>query len=99
MVARRIVQVTSLIPAQDGFPKKIEEDCIERLEAVLVARVISEQDVLLEKEHVILTAFDEGQPVVQNVVSCRGLVAKQGLPGPRQGTFLDLLDRLKHVLA
>ena len=71
VLAPRIVQVVSLIPGQDGFPQEIEQDSVEGLEAVLIAQIISEQDVLLEKEHVVLAAFDKGQAIVQNVVRGR----------------------------
>ncbi len=68
VLAPGFVQFVSLIPGQDGFPQEIEQDGVERLEAVLIAQIISEQDVLLEKKHVVLAAFDEGQPIIQNVV-------------------------------
>ncbi len=84
----------------DRLPQEIDKDCVESLEAVLVFLIISEQHILLEKEDVVLAAFDKGQPVVQNVVRGRtSLLAKQRFSGPSQAVLLDILNRLKYVLA
>ncbi len=99
VLAPGVVQVISLIAGQDGFPQEIEEHSVECLEAVLIAQVISEQDVLLEKEDVVLAAFDKGQAVVQNISSGRAFVAEQRFSGPSEAVLLDVHNRLKHMLA
>ena len=76
-------------PRRVWIPAEIQQHRIKRLEAVLIPQIISKQDVLLEKQHVVLATFDEGQPIVQYVVSARTLFAKQRLARPSQAVFLN----------
>src|SRR6202023_3086905 len=49
-----LAQFASLISSQDRFPQKIEQERVESLEPVLVAQIVSKQDVLLKEEYVVL---------------------------------------------
>ena len=99
MRLRGFTQFPSLVSGQDRFPQEIEQQGVEGFEAVLVLQIISQQNVLLEKEHIVLAALDKGETIVQNVVGRRGFLAEERLPGSRQAVLLDLHHRLKHVLA
>src|SRR5437879_11827781 len=98
MCPPRIAQFASLVSGQDRFPHEIEQQGVKSLKAVLVAQVISQQDVLLEEEDVVLAALNEGKPVGQNFIGCGHFFAEQSFPRSRQAVFFNLNYYLKYVL-
>ncbi len=95
----RLAQLASLVSGQYPFPQEIQQQRIESFEAVLIAQISSQQDVLLEEKHVVLAALDKRQAVGQNFVSGGHFIPKQRFPRSRQTVLFDLQNHLKNVLA
>ena len=95
----RLAQLASLVSGQDPFPQEIKQQRVESLEAVLIAQISSQQNVLLEKKHVVLAALDKDQAIGQYFVSGGHFIAEQRFPRSRQAVLFDLDNHLKNVLA
>ena len=68
---------------QNRFAQQIEQHLVERFETIFIFVIISEQNILLEKEKIVPPAFYEGDAVGEHFIGALLLVSKQGLaPAP-----------------
>ena len=88
MIAPRFAQFVARISGQDGFAQEIEHQRVERLEAVLIAQIISQQNILLEKQNIVLAPFDESEAIVQNFVGRRASSPNSAFRDLRQADSL-----------
>ena len=56
--------------------KKIQQQRLERLKAIWILLVVSEKNILFEKQDVVATVFDKREAVSEQLVSGRLLVAE-----------------------
>ena len=92
-------QIASLVSRQDRFPQEVEQQSIESFKPVLVPQIISQENILIEEEDIVLAGFDKGETIIQDVVRGCGFLAEKRLPGSRQAVLLDIHHRLEHMLA
>src|SRR5260370_4254257 len=84
---------------QAGFPQEFVKERVHDLEAVGVAHVVAEQNVVLEKKPVIFAAIEKDQPVLQQVVKWREVLAKERAASLADDVFLRIRDHLRDLLA
>src|SRR5690349_14757238 len=98
MISRGFCDFVGTAGGENCFAQEIEEHLVEGFETIFVFVIISEQNVLLEKEKIVPPAFDEGDAVGQHLIGTLLLVSKKGLAPATQVVFLELDKNLIDVL-
>src|SRR5260370_37369952 len=81
-----------------GLAEEFLEKRVHGLEAVGVAGIIAQQDIMLQKENVVFPAVEENQPVLAKLVKRNEIFAKQGAAGFCDDDVLLVADKLRHLL-
>jgi hypothetical protein len=82
-----------------GFAQEFLEERVHGLEAVGVANVVAEKNVMLEEENVILHAFEEDHAILGEIVEGSEIIAKKGATGFCGDVFFDVHNNLGDLLA
>jgi len=64
-----------------GVSKKFLEERVHRFEAVGIARVIAEQNVMFEEIGIVFSALEKNQAVLEQIIEGREFFAEESLAG------------------
>ena len=81
-----------------GLAEEILEKRVHSLKAVGVTGIIAQEDVMLQKENVVLPAVEENQPVLTKLVIRSEFFAEQGAAGFCNGVVFHVGNNLRHLL-
>ena len=79
--------------------KKFLEQRVHGLKAVRVARVISQQDVVLQEENVVFSAVEKDQPVLHQFIERSKIFAEERPPRFGNDIIFDVREHLRNLLA
>jgi hypothetical protein len=96
--ARRRGKLLALRLREHGIAQELEQQRFVGLKAVLIAHKIAEQDVMLQMDHIVPSALDEQQAVLQQAVGLREVVAKQRTAQACQDGVFELGENLIDLL-
>src|SRR5260370_29224963 len=82
-----------------GLAEEILEKRVHSLKAVGVTGIIAQEDVMLQKENVVLPAVEENQPVLTKLVIRSEFFAEQGAAGFRNDVVFHVGNNLRHLLS
>src|SRR2546430_14530389 len=82
-----------------GLAEEIREKRVHSLKAVGVTGIIAQEDVMLQKENVVLPAVAENQPVLTTLVIRSEFFAEQGAAGICNDGVFHVGNNLRHLLS
>src|SRR5260370_97339 len=94
LCVRRVV-----VEVNCGLKEKFLKERVHGLKAVGVTSIISEQDVMFQKENVVFPAIEENQPVLAKFVIGSEIFAKQGAARFCDDVVFHVDHDLRHLLS
>src|SRR5258707_5653545 len=82
-----------------GLAEEFLEKRVHGLEAVGVAGIIAQQDIMLQKENVVFPAVEANQPVLAKLVKRDKIFAKHGAAGLCDDDVFHVAVNLRHLLS
>src|SRR6476661_4732233 len=79
--------------------EKFLEECIHSLEAVRVSRVISQQNVMLQKVNVVFPTVEKNQPIFEELVEWRKILSEESAASLGNYVLLDVDEHLRNLLS
>ena len=83
------------------IPDEIEQQFLENFKAVGIMNEIAEQDIILEQQGLVRSAFEKQKAVAKQLVKLRKFLAEKRAPRFRKRVFIqlahDLVDRHAHL--
>src|SRR5205814_7663004 len=82
-----------------GLAEEFLEKLIHGFEAVGVARIVAQQDVMLQEKNVVFAAVKKNQPVLAKLVIRSEIFAKESAAGFCDDVVFHVDHNLRHLLA
>src|SRR5882672_11028998 len=86
-----------LADGETSFAQKFLKERVHGLEAIRVASVVSQQDVILQKIDVVLHAVEEDKAVLAKFVEGREVLSEEGAAGLGDNVVFDIHDDLRYL--
>src|SRR5580765_6038018 len=80
-----------------GFAQEILKERIHSLETVRVARIVSQQDIILQKVDVLFHPVEKDEAVLAKFIKGCEVLSKEGAAGPGDDVVLDVHDDLSDL--
>src|SRR6266436_399944 len=88
-----------LAGGEAGFAQKFLKERVHGLEAIRVASVVSQQDVILKKINVVLHAIEEDKAVLAKLVERREVLSEEGAAGLGDDVVFHVHNDLRNLLS
>ena len=82
-------EIVHVVAGEDEIADQIEEQRVKDFEAVGIVDEIGDQDVMLEKEVIVIAVFDEEKAVLEQFVGIVKILAEKRAARFRERAFLD----------